>query len=156
MSTRIVLKPGELYYGDQFEEVYTLLGSCVAAVLWHPKYHLSGMCHVVYPEIGDEDNYSYAESAIRKLYNDVCSRLTNPNDYRVEVFGGGNMFPNVFSGGDNTIGNKNTEIVTQLLSELGFKIKNRDVGGVQARKITLFRDSGKIVTVYVKENPYDE
>jgi len=154
MNSHINLNPGELYFGDQFDEIKTLLGSCVSAVLWHPRYRLAGMCHVIHPGIGADDNYSYAGSAIKKLYKDVNKHLTNPAEFNVEVIGGGNMFPELVKNENNNIGKRNADFVARFLTEYGFNIKRIDVGGTKARKISLLRESGKIVTVYVKENSY--
>ncbi len=156
MSSQIILNPGELYFGEQYDEIKTLLGSCVAAVLWHPRYRIAGMCHVIHPGKGAEDDYSFAESAIKKLHIDIATRLTKPVDYNVEVIGGGNMFPELVKNTENSIGKKNSDFVIKLLTEHGFNISRTDVGGTNARKISLFRQSGKVITVYVKENSYDK
>ena len=45
----IFLQPGEFYFGEGKTRVRTLLGSCVAITLWHPRLHLGGMSHYVLP-----------------------------------------------------------------------------------------------------------
>jgi len=154
VNSQINLNPGELYFGDQFDEIKTLLGSCVAAVLWHPRFRMAGMCHVIHPGVGADGNYSYAESAIRKLHKDVSEHLMSPAEFNVEVIGGGNMFPEIGKNTRNNIGKRNSDFVVKLLTEHGFNISRIDVGGTKARKISLFRESGKVVTVYVKESSY--
>src|SRR5439155_18563598 len=41
----IFLQPGEWYFGDADTRIRTLLGSCVAITMWHPRRCLGGMCH---------------------------------------------------------------------------------------------------------------
>lgn len=45
----VFLGPGDLYFGDQFTRIRTLLGSCVAITLWHPRALIGGMCHYMMP-----------------------------------------------------------------------------------------------------------
>jgi len=153
----VVLNPGELYFGNDADEIATLLGSCVAAVLWHPHYKYAGMCHVVLPEANKGmKNGRYANSAIETLYHDVRRVNTKPEEYQVEVFGGGNMFPDLNNKSNNTVGDKNISAVKTELAKYGFRIARSDVGGLKARKIRLFRKSGKVINVYVSNAAIDE
>ena len=43
------LLAGQLYFGTQAGTVRTLLGSCVALVLWHPQRRIGAMCHYLLP-----------------------------------------------------------------------------------------------------------
>ena len=43
------LMPGELWSGRGAASVRTLLGSCVALTLWHPRLRVGGMCHYLLP-----------------------------------------------------------------------------------------------------------
>ena len=36
-DARLNIHPGEWYFGNEYESLYTVLGSCVALSLWHPK-----------------------------------------------------------------------------------------------------------------------
>jgi len=47
----VVLGPGDLYFGDRRTRIRTLLGSCVAVTLWHPKAQIGGMCHYMMPPV---------------------------------------------------------------------------------------------------------
>lgn len=46
----IFLQPGEFYFGDEKTRIRTLLGSCVAITMWHPKLNIGGMCHYMLPQ----------------------------------------------------------------------------------------------------------
>ncbi len=45
----VFLQPGELYFGDGRTRVRTLLGSCVAIAVWHPRLRIGGLCHYMLP-----------------------------------------------------------------------------------------------------------
>ena len=45
----IFLQPGEFYFGEGKTRIRTLLGSCVAITLWHPRLHIGGMSHYMLP-----------------------------------------------------------------------------------------------------------
>lgn len=45
----IFLQPGEFYFGDRETRLRTILGSCVAITLWHPRLRIGGMCHYLLP-----------------------------------------------------------------------------------------------------------
>ena len=45
----IYLQPGEYFWGGQNNRVKTLLGSCVAICIWHPKLKIGGMSHCLLP-----------------------------------------------------------------------------------------------------------
>ena len=92
----LVLMPGDIYFGDANIVLKTLLGSCVSIVLWHPKLKLGGMCHFVLPRRlhpgGESLDGRYADEAVQLFMADLTRQRTLPEDYRVHVFGGANMF----------------------------------------------------------------
>lgn len=48
----IYLQPGEYFWGGENNRVKTLLGSCVAICIWHPKLKIGGMSHCLLPSRG--------------------------------------------------------------------------------------------------------
>ncbi|RUO42442.1 response regulator [Idiomarina aquatica] len=146
-ANRIVLNIGELVFGGGSKPLHTLLGSCIAITLWHPKHQLSGMCHFALPS--NPDN-----SPDRKLdarYGDDCvalfKRLTEERnvplrEFKARIFGGGNMLESArlesamesqFSAAN--IGEVNAaQAFSQLLAE-GVTIMEADVGEEGYRKV---------------------
>ena len=53
----IVLMPGQMHISAQARSLRTLLGSCVALTMWHPKRRYGAMCHYLLPTRG-KDNRS--------------------------------------------------------------------------------------------------
>ena len=93
----IFLQPGEFYFGEDKTRIRTLLGSCVAIVLWHPRLHIGGMCHYMLPQRprkrqGEALDGRYAEDAMHMFMRELGRSGTNPADYQVKLFGAGQMF----------------------------------------------------------------
>lgn len=137
----VTLKPGEYYFGEGYTRIHTLLGSCVAITLWHPKKHLGGMCHYLLPARGLNQRLSqghYAEEVIQLFLQSLHKTQTHPWEYEVKVFGGANMFENFrHRQGTINVAQNNVETGAKLLRQHGFKVKVTDVGGVNHRKIYL-------------------
>ena len=128
----VTIYPGETYFGNTAKWVNTILGSCVAIVLWHPQRKLTGLCHYVLPEMrSGADNLvpgRYAEGAIRFLFESVKRYQTSIIDYEVGIYGGGYLL-----GGNNheyfDIGRKNAVIGLSLLKQAGITPREQKVGG---------------------------
>lgn len=149
-SERHIIEPGGFYFGDDKNDIYTLLGSCVGVTLWHPIRNVVGMCHVILPERGKEESSTrFANCAIKRILEKVDEFNTVPVDYEVGIYGGGNMFPLVNIEEENLIGVKNFKEVERLLLATGFIIKFKDVGGEMARKININRITGAVSLEHV-------
>lgn len=92
----IFLQPGEFYFGDSETRIRTLLGSCVAITMWHPRLHIGGMCHFMLParavRPSDILDGRYADEAMLLFHKEIRTAKTKPGEYQVKLFGGGNMF----------------------------------------------------------------
>lgn len=148
---RRVIEPGGFYFGEDEDDIYTLLGSCVAVTMWDPMRHLAGMCHVVLPDrVNEKSHTRFASCAIKEFLKKIDEFNTVPMNYEVGVYGGGNMFPSIAKNPDDLIGMKNFKEIEKLLLAAGFTIKFKDVGGSFARKLTLNRMTGSISLEHVK------
>lgn len=140
----VFLQPGELYFGDRYTRMRTLLGSCVSIVLWHREALLGGMCHYMLPTCrhpGRVPDGRYADAALHQLLTDIRSSGTRANDYRISLFGGGNMLG---SRAVNHIGQQNIEAGLTLLASHGLTCHARHVGGADYRNLIFDVWSGNI------------
>jgi len=148
----VFLKPGEYYFGDRETRMRTILGSCVSMTFWHPRRFLGGMSHIMLPvrppnKIQHPDmpsNAMYAEEAMDLLIMEMKQADTNPNQYQVKLFGGGNMFPNQKKRKSNDIGLKNIEAVRGQLDKHGFYSHAEHLGGSGHRYIVFDVWSGNV------------
>lgn len=141
----IFLHPGELYVGTAPTVISTLLGSCVAVTIWHPKVKIGGMCHIVLPEHAEGHcDMRYGDCAIAEFANQAVKYHTRPNDYEVHVYGGSDMFPGMTRTKGMKIGDRNIQKVKELLKQYRFSIKEIDTGGTSSRKIKLDLSDGSV------------
>lgn len=138
-SIDIFLQQGEVYFGAQDTRIRTLLGSCVAIVMWHPQRLLGGMCHYVLPKrLGTKSGNGdgrYADEAVALMLHEIRKAGTRPCEYQVKMFGGGHMFSARQSVSDDHVGARNVEKARALMKQHGFTISAEHLGGVGHRTI---------------------
>jgi chemotaxis protein CheD len=144
----VFLGPGEHYFGDHETRVRTLLGSCIAVTMWHPKYRIGGMCHFLVPAraaaAGAALDGRYGVEAMGLLINDAEKAGTSPRDYQFKVFGGGNMFPGMDQKAGQSVGAKNIDCAQEFLEASGFAIESGHFGGSGYRNIVFDVWSGHV------------
>lgn len=144
-ALEIFLHPGDLYFGRAPTIISTLLGSCVAATLWHPREKIGGMCHVILPESPQgKCEMRYGNCAIDEFAKQAAKFKTNAADYEVRIYGGSDMFPDMVKSEGMKIGDRNIEKVKELLKHYKFKIKGIDTGGTNSRKVKLDLSNGSV------------
>jgi len=157
----IFLQPGEFYFGDRNTRIRTLLGSCVSITMWHPTLLIGGMCHYMLASSPQRKvrhlDGKYGEDAILLFFLEAIRNNSDPKDYVVKIFGGGNMFPkhrahlpcetkpckDVIDNCHN-VSCKNSMIGQAILEREGFKIAAAHVGGTGHRQILFDVWSGHV------------
>lgn len=94
----VYLAPGEFRFATCPTRLRTVLGSCVAITLWHPQRKIGGMCHFMLPgrtRCTTALNGKYADEAIELFARKARSYHTEPEEYQLKLFGGGEMFPHL-------------------------------------------------------------
>jgi len=148
----IFLQPGEFYFGDRSTRIRTILGSCVSITMWHPTLLTGAMCHYMLASRpgrrGKDLDGKYGEDAILMFFRAAVEAGTNPKDYIIKVFGGGNMFPTQsvhmpcatrpceeMIHACRNVSCKNSMIGRALLKQHGFNIAAEHVGGHGHRQV---------------------
>lgn len=140
----VLLQPGDLYFGDRRTRIRTLLGSCVSLVLWHRGERIGGMCHYMLPSRrhpGSRLDGRYADEALHLLLERIRASGSQPQDYRISLFGGGNMFGELCQ---RNIGQSNVRAGLELLAAHGLKCHERHAGGDGYRNLIFDVCSGHI------------
>ncbi len=147
-----IIHPGEFYFSNSNIYIQTLLGSCIAITLWHPKLKIGGMCHFVFP--GKSKDYSldgrYSQDAIEMFAISVKKYGTELSQYQAKIFGGSNMLSHQTLIEDETVGNKNTVEAIRLLTQYNISLMIAHVGETGHRCIRFDIESGD---VWVKHVP---
>lgn len=146
-ALEVFLGPGELYFGAGNTRIRTVLGSCVAIVLWHAGLRAGGMCHFMLPNrpdrpADDEPNGRYADEAMELFHEELRRRRTSPREYRTRLFGAGSMFGE--GQGAGAVPARNMAAAHALLQSRGFTIEAQDLGGRGHRNIVFDLWSGDV------------
>lgn len=140
------LLPGEWWFGSDVV-VSTLLGSCVAVTLWHPRRLVGGMCHYLLPcrqrAFDQPLDGRYGDEAIERLEQSMKRVATLPHEYAVHLIGGANMFPDQ-PNATIDIGARNAVHGRELLQRRGFAEPVVDVGGTRHRRVEFEIATGRV------------
>lgn len=162
-SIEVILNPGEFWVGDARYIVKTLLGSCVAIVLWHPQLRYGAMSHFILPSRlsghahardavltqGQKPDGKYADEVIVLMVTELRQAGIDERDCTARVFGGGNMFPNQRMTEEMRVGQKNGDAARRLLKTRGIQIVAEDLFGIGHRQVIFDIASG---AVWCKQN----
>lgn len=156
---RYYLNAGEMIFGRGRSEVHTLLGSCIAIVLWHPELHYCGVCHFALPAPPkhmqpQHHDARYGEHCVAIFKKLAEQRHTQLAQYQAKIFGGGNMLlhhPPAFNltaqeltAQRRPIGDNNAASAFALLMEHGVEILVADVGECGYRKIVVDTSTAEV------------
>ena len=167
----VYLSTGEFHFGGGQTRIRTVLGTCVAITLWHPQRRLGGMCHYMLPArspVAAKAQHAhglYADEALELFRRDLIATRTQPRDYVVKIFGGGNMFAGARQAGNacqhklcaaadrlrcHDVACKNVQTAHDLLIQHGYSVTSQSVGGYGCRQVVFDVWSGD---VWVRRGP---
>jgi chemotaxis protein CheD len=132
----VELMPGDVTIGLAGEQFKTLLGSCVSVILTDPRRTVGTMCHIVHvgvPNAANRHNTAYGVVAMHEMFTRLRARAVNPRMCEAYVYGGGNMFPQLFR--EKHVGANNVEWVLHYLDAHDVRVLHQDVGGTGYRKV---------------------
>ncbi|MES2818496.1 MAG: chemotaxis protein CheD [Pseudomonadota bacterium] len=139
------LRPGEYFFGRCEGSVITLLGSCVAVTLWHPRHHLLAVSHFVLPQdpAGTGLDTRYANGVFQRLLADIQDHGAPAHEYHKGLFGGGRLVR-----GDNgpmgRVGLNNIDCALAHFQNLGWPINQQDLDGAAYRRLQADGRTGRI------------
>jgi len=154
------LQPGEVYFSPALEnqkviKLKTILGSCVAVTIWHPKSKTAGMCHYLLAQEAESkrpekivQKYRYGEEALDYLLKNMLL-LFPLEQYEISIVGGSNMYPSLTR---PSIGEVNVELAQIWAKKNNLVIIKQDILGNNGRSLTLDLSTGHINIITYKEN----
>jgi chemotaxis protein CheD len=148
------LMPGDVTLGAAGAQFKTLLGSCVSVILTDPRRTLASMCHIVHvgtPNAENRHNTAYGVAAMHEMFTQLRERGINPRMCEAYVFGGGNMFPQLFR--NKHVGSSNVEWVLHYLETHGVAVVDQCLGGTGYRKVswTVGQQAPVVETVFPEQ-----
>ena len=145
---KVFLLPGQWYFGHTGATVKTLLGSCIAVTLWHPRRKMGGMCHFLLPtRKGGPTGFldgRYGDEAVALLADEIKRSGTKTQDYEVNLYGGADTMPEEAKVKFN-IGEQNVEKAWAIIDQYGFQLQCVDVGGNEPRNVTIDLTNGQVI-----------
>jgi chemotaxis protein CheD len=153
---QIYLKPGEIHYAPQPTVITTVLGSCVAATLFHRPTGLAAICHAMQPHCAHTGQCPghcatrgrFADCAIETMGHWMIGRKVPLREIEVKLFGGAALMgrqTRLTSGTiSNSMGQLNVQAALETLKSNGLGLKVADVGGTIGRKIIFDSGTGEV------------
>ncbi|MFG6447866.1 chemotaxis protein CheD [Roseateles sp. BYS180W] len=140
------LMPGQWHVGQEVK-LSTLLGSCVAVTLWHPRRKIGGMCHYLLPSrparaAGSLDA-RYGEEALELMAQALMRSGTRTQDYVCHLYGGADTMPDQTNIKFN-VGERNIAMAWDLIDRYGFQLESVDVGDFVPRTVTMDLGNGLV------------
>ena len=149
----VFLNPGDWFFGSGAVRLRTVLGSCVALVFWHPQRLLGGMCHYLLPKRSVANSQildgRYGDEALQLLIGQMRGLKAPPAEFKVSVYGGGNMFPRLVRPDNHYVGQRNVEQARRLLELHHLPCHNFHVEGVGYRTVVFDLTNGTIELNYL-------
>jgi chemotaxis protein CheD len=133
--------------------IETVLGSCIAVVLFNPRLRIGAMCHGALPRcpecfIRDADvrrGLRYVDFAIAHLVERFAWLGVMPSELVVKVFGGGDMLKIFTARKVATVGQQNCRAALETIEAMGMATHVSDLGGMQGRVIYFRTDTGEVL-----------
>lgn len=135
-TTCLELMPGDVALGLAGDQLKTLLGSCVSVILTDPRRTVGVMCHIVHvgrPNHVNLHNTAYGEVAMQDLFDRLIKIGIPPTRCHAYVYGGGNMFPQMFT--TTHVGANNARWVMDFLHDHNITVVDESLGGAGYRKV---------------------
>nr|A9AB16.1 RecName: Full=Probable chemoreceptor glutamine deamidase CheD [Methanococcus maripaludis C6] len=140
------VKMGDIGVAKSPESIETLLGSCVAIILYDRGKKVGGVAHVMLPKsrnAAEKNPGKYADTALPELLDRMTKLGARKDKLTAKLAGGAAMF----KCNSNTIdvGKKNIEASKEEVRKVGLRIASEDLGGDIGRTITLSLKDGSVI-----------
>ncbi len=163
-SKYLNLAPGDFVYGVRGKQKYfTVLGSCISLVLWHPQSQFYAMCHYVNPQTPPGESPCslvkgrYADQVLPYLEKQLLKYAIHPDELELTLCGGASS-----TGANNLarhyqIARLNIEAAHGFIHKNQLRIKIEDTGGQLARRLRFDSKTGEleIATVRTGTSSYE-
>lgn len=152
-QTTRFLNPGDYFFGNAAGKVKTLLGSCVAIVLWHPNRRILAVTHHLLPMAPPGSGLTlatgagrYIDSGIACLLRDMAAAGTQSHEYRKALYGGGIISPQPLTrqAASRSVGARNVQYVLDQAEALNWTFEVVDTGGPYPRRLVVDGISGHV------------
>jgi chemotaxis protein CheD len=129
--------------------VRTVLGSCVAVIMYDRQNCFGGINHFIWPKVEKDEKPSvmYGNVAIPALYRMLTKMGASKDSIEAQLFGGGR--PSEKFSDKKTLGDDNVKAAKSILKRMRVPVFSEDVGGCKGRKIVYNTKSNEALVVKV-------
>jgi chemotaxis protein CheD len=152
MKDLYFLHPSTMHVSKDPKWIITILGSCVAVCMFDRQKGIGGINHFMLPYWNGDglESPKYGNVAIGQLYTKMLDFGAKKDDIVCKIFGGGEVL------GENiliyNVGQRNVELATKLIGEMGIQIVSHSTGGKLGRKIYFNSSTGEVLQKYLIKN----
>lgn len=135
---------GGMGIGQGTDQIFTVVGSCIAIMLYDKKVKIGGMIHIMlgYSRKERENPTKYADTGIPYLVRSLVQQGASASHLvGAKIAGAGEMFS---VDPKRNVAINNTKDVQDLLIANQIKLIASDCGGKKGRRVTFFLETGKI------------
>ena len=145
MSRIVRIAIGEAGIGQHDDVLFTILGSCIAIMLFDKKYHIGGLAHIMLGQ-SQEDGLlkpaKYADTAVPYLIRLMARQGAAPHRLKTaKIAGASEMFP---TNDRQSISKMNIKAVRHVLQQHQIRITAEDLGGNKGRQIQFDTKTGRV------------
>ena len=151
MAAQIHVGMADLVVSKHPATLVTLgLGSCIGLVIYDQASKTAGLVHIMLPDSREAKDLpkpgKFADTAVPLLLSELTKLGVNKSQLRAKMAGGAQMFSMpgrqdaIFS-----VGARNAEATTKLLTQAGIKIVASDTGGNKGRTIEFSTETMKLI-----------
>ncbi|MGR3436754.1 MAG: chemotaxis protein CheD [Shimia sp.] len=116
----------------------TILGPCVATVIFDPARGVGGVNHLLLP-VGPATNAAHEINLMELLINGVLAGGGVRAELRAKVFGGGSILP-----GLGAFGARNVDFALAYMAAEGIPCVARSCGGGVGRRLQVWPATGRV------------
>jgi len=136
---------GGIGVGKEVDTIFTVVGSCIAVMLYDKKAKIGGMLHLMlgYAKGAVDNPAKYADTGIPYLIDAMVKNGAASHRLAgAKVSGGGIMFS--YNDKDLNVSKANIEAVQSVMKKMNIAIIGSDLGGTFGRRITFNVATGKV------------
>lgn len=138
------LHPGEVYVSGRGGIVSTILGSCVAVLLFDAHARVGGVNHFLLPLWASGTCATrFGNVAMATLLDDLLRAGLDRSRAQAKIFGGASILPGLRRD-ERHLGEKNVDVARAFLAEQRIPVAASDVLGDRGRKVVFRLGDGSV------------
>ena len=150
-ATVMTVEMGRIAVVRAPESLVAILGSCIGVTLYHPRFRIGAMAHVVLPKSsGNIRSGKFADTAIPQMIQEIERGGANRGGIVAKMAGGACMFGKE---GPFQIGQANADAIHEALAEARIGILATDLGGSKGRRVIFNAGNGDLTVQIVGAPP---